>query len=171
MILSFDPGAKGGICLLDKDKIIKVWNMPSYIVKKTTRNSTYTDVVTIRELLLPYIDKIDYAIIEDVYARKEQGVVSMFSFGHSAGSLHGLMAGLNIPIKLVSPQKWQNKFFTTLKESNLTTKEKSLHMVNKLYPDYDWPKELVISRGPSKGNLKDGVTDAILIGLYGYKYL
>src|SRR5690606_14340133 len=44
-----------------------------------------------------------------VGAMPGQGVSSMFTFGHAAGVVEGLIQGLGIPYTLVTPQAWKRR--------------------------------------------------------------
>ena len=47
------------------------------------------------------------AYVEQVGAMPGQGVSSMFSFGHAAGVVAGVLGALLIPVTLVTPQRWK----------------------------------------------------------------
>ena len=47
------------------------------------------------------------AALEKVGAMPGQGVVSMFTFGHAAGAVAGVLAALEVPVTLVTPQRWK----------------------------------------------------------------
>ena len=61
--------------------------------------------------LIDYLKQFDLqsakATIESVHSMPKQGVASSFKFGKSFGFCLGVLTGLKIPYKLVSPQKWQ----------------------------------------------------------------
>ena len=48
-----------------------------------------------------------HAILESIHSMPGQGVVSMFSMGRGLGVWEGLLAALEIPYTMLSPQKWQ----------------------------------------------------------------
>ena len=50
---------------------------------------------------------IDHIILEKVAARPNQGVSSMFRFGYCAGSIYGLIVGLQLPVSYLLPIQWQ----------------------------------------------------------------
>lgn len=61
--------------------------------------------------LVSYLRQFDLttakATIESVHSMPKQGVASSFKFGKSFGFCLGLLTGLQIPYRLVAPQKWQ----------------------------------------------------------------
>jgi crossover junction endodeoxyribonuclease RuvC len=52
----------------------------------------------------------DLAIIEKVGARPGQGVSSMFRFGQSFGTIIGVVAALQIPVRFVTPGRWKKHY-------------------------------------------------------------
>jgi len=92
------------------------------------------------------------AVIERVSAMPKQGVVSVFGFGRSYGEARGVVGALNIPMHLVTPQKWKKHFG--------------------LSSDKDQPRALATRLFPSvsehfKLKKHDGRAEAALIALYG----
>jgi crossover junction endodeoxyribonuclease RuvC len=66
---------------------------------------TELDLASLRQLLLS--NPIDHVVIEKVASRPQQGVSSTFKFGFSAGSIYGLLVGLQLPVSYLLPQQWQ----------------------------------------------------------------
>lgn len=95
--IGIDPGASGGIALLDADG-------DSIYVEKF--GDTQHDIA---EQFNRYIRATErpFAFIERVHSMPKQGVASSFKFGESYGFLKGLLVGLAIPFDDVTPQKWQ----------------------------------------------------------------
>lgn len=54
--------------------------------------------------------KPDMAIIERVASRPGQGVSSMFKFGTAYGTVRGVVAALNIPVRFVTPATWKKHY-------------------------------------------------------------
>ena len=50
---------------------------------------------------------VDHVYIEQVGAMPGQGVSSMFNFGHSCGTVMGVVAALGYAHTMVTPQKWK----------------------------------------------------------------
>ena len=155
-ILGCDPGLKGAFALLQGDKLVNVWDMPK--VPKTTGKGNEISVQLLNNIMLDvlsYINQKDstlHAIIETVRAMPGQGVTSCFSFGRSLGVMEGVIAGHQIPINYVTPQRWK-KYFGLIK------KEK------------DASRGLVLSKFPDrcelfKRKLDCDRAEAVLIGLY-----
>lgn len=61
--------------------------------------------------LVSYLKQFDLksarCVVESVHSMSKQGVASSFKFGKSFGFCLGILTGLQIPFKLVTPQTWQ----------------------------------------------------------------
>lgn len=105
--IGIDPGVSGAIVLLDDKLQPAEWlRMPVMKEGKASR-------VNASELVR-YIDAWRFnndltAYVESVHAFSGQGVTSCFNFGHSAGVIAGVLAALEIPTVMVTPQKWKKR--------------------------------------------------------------
>jgi crossover junction endodeoxyribonuclease RuvC len=104
-VLGIDVGLTGALALLSGDEVLLVEDMPVHVIASGRKVRAELDVPTLRQLLTQR--PIDHVVIEKVAARPGQGVVSMFKFGHCAGAVYGLVAGLQLPCSFVLPQAWQ----------------------------------------------------------------
>lgn len=114
--IGVDPGKKGGFTVMI-DGVIhvsKIWNDVDFIVAMRDVSEMG---LTIR------------AAVEKVGAMPHQGVASMFNFGKSCGFIEGVLATLDIPYQLISPQKWKAEFGLN------SDKQKSIEVCQKLFPD------------------------------------
>ena len=102
LIIGIDPGASGAIVLLEHDVPIEWMIMPTYQVGSAKR-------VNASELNY-FMDRtkyIDHVYVEQVGAMSGQGVTSMFNFGHSCGTVMGVIGALGLSHTMVTPQKWK----------------------------------------------------------------
>ncbi len=98
-----------------------------------------------------------YAVVEKVGAMPGQGVVSMFSFGRSFGSVLGVLAGLGIPCELVTPQRWKGLVL----DGSAKDKDAAIAWCRRVHPRVSLlPNER--ARVPH-----DGIADALCIAEYG----
>ena len=98
LILSFDPGASGGLAYGQAGATPVVEPMPD----------TLHDLVErVVNLLVHYPSVVAY--VEEVggFIGKGQPGSAMFKFGQGYGQILGILAAHQIPITLVRPQKWQ----------------------------------------------------------------
>lgn len=99
--IGVDPGASGALVLLEDDYPIEWMLMPTMKVGSATRVNGAQ--------LANWFDgsEADHVFIEQVGAMPGQGVSSMFNFGHSCGTVMGVVAAMGIPHTLVTPQAWK----------------------------------------------------------------
>jgi crossover junction endodeoxyribonuclease RuvC len=96
------------------------------------------------------------AIIERVSAMPKNGAVSMFNFGRSYGDVRGVVGALNIPLHLVSPQKWKKHFGLS------SDKDQSRMLAIRMFPTVAEHFKL---------KKHDGRAEAALIAKYGAEVL
>lgn len=151
MIIGIDPGCSGAIVMLrNNGSHVAHLNMPTIKVGTKTRVNGAAIAAFFREHSYrePY-----HAHLEQVGAMPGQGVSSMFTFGHAAGVVEGLLQGLGIPYTLVTPQAWK-------KRAGLIGQDKDAARSRaiQLYPD------LRVLDLKGKGQ---AVADALLIARFG----
>jgi crossover junction endodeoxyribonuclease RuvC len=108
-ILGVDPGTTGALALFDTvSRRLVVEDMP--VVRVVTRSSGQKRPQIADPLLSGMIRQFapDIAFLERVHALPKQGVTSTFTFGMSYGIVRGVLAALNIPVNLVTPQQWKS---------------------------------------------------------------
>jgi crossover junction endodeoxyribonuclease RuvC len=130
-IIAVDVGAQGAVALCDPTGLIAVHDMPviEEVFGKTKRKRV--DAGLLAELVRS-LGQIDYAVIEKVGAMSGQGVTSMWTFGRAAGVVEGVLAGLQIPVRFVTPQQWKKAAGLKAKAS----KDESRAMAVKLFPQH-----------------------------------
>lgn len=101
-LIGIDPGAKGAIVVMDLRFNLIEWNvMPTVKVGDVTR----VNAAALAAILTEF--DAGRAFLEKVGAMPGQGVSSMFSFGHAAGTASGVLAALHIETTLVAPAAWK----------------------------------------------------------------
>jgi len=152
IIIGIDPGISGAIIIVEKKKILEVYDTPTMIDGKKNKRQINSAQVTniIKERLNK--DKEVVVVVEHVNAMPGQGVTSMFNFGQSFGVVKGICAALNLPIYFVRPTKWK-KHFNLIK----TNKDASRTKVIEVYPELS--SKLYRKKDSNRA-------DAILIALY-----
>jgi crossover junction endodeoxyribonuclease RuvC len=101
--IGIDPGCSGAIVVLDGVKVIEWAIMPTLKVGTNTR----VNGAELAALLRNFVDS--HACLELVGAMPGNGTASMFSFGHAAGVVAGVLAALSIPVTMVTPQSWKKR--------------------------------------------------------------
>lgn len=148
MIIGIDPGNTGAIAFLDDDGLINVEDMPLMAngKKKQVNAAELSKIISGMSVM-----EQPHAYVEKVGAMPGQGVSSMFNFGMGYGVIQGVLAALEIPYTLVTPQRWK-------KAAGLIGKEKdnARTLAQQLYAE------------APLGRKKDiGRADAILIARFG----
>lgn len=155
MILAFDVGKTGAVCVMDSHGEVQYLSaMPL--------NGGDVDVYALSDIITDW--PIKHAYLEHVSAMPGQGVVAMFSFGRTLGLIEGLLATRLIPYTKVRPREWQAEIFSGVKikkgRSKKEVKNAALVMCKRLFP-----KVNLLATERSKVP-HQGIVDAILIGEY-----
>lgn len=91
----------------------------------------------------------DLAIVEEVGARNEQGVSSVFTFGMALGTILGSIGANAKPLVLVSPQQWK-------KSSRIVAKDKSVaKTLARSFAREIWPQHEKILRLSTKHGMAE----------------
>jgi crossover junction endodeoxyribonuclease RuvC len=149
--IGIDPGQNGGI---------------AFIAGGASEAFPYSDEALIREMRKVKSLKKEYGssvqvrvCLEKVGAMPGQGVVSMFSFGKSAGFIEGVLQAFEIPYQLIPPQTWKKEF--SLNKS----KEKSIDVCKRLFPGVN------LFATPRCKKEHDGMCEALLMAEYARRKL
>ena len=135
--IGIDPGKSGAIAIINGD---------GSVATAPFSEEAYLDMITRHSC--------HSAVVEDVHAMPRQGVTSMFSFGQNKGWILGLLYAFQIPVTLVSPQRW--KRYNGLD----TDKQKSILLAKTLYPN------ACLLATPRCKKPADGIAEAILMADY-----
>ena len=142
MYLGIDPGVTGAYALLSDEGVIRLV-------------SDFTSVAEVWKELDGLSDLISYAVIEDVHASPQMGVVSVFTFGKNAGAWQGLLTALKIPYALVTPAKWQKAIFDKKQKKG---EKYSVEFCQRQFPHQSFKKS------------HNNRTDALCIALYARQF-
>lgn len=159
VILSIDPGKKGGIVISDyKDgslKDIKLFPMP------LLKNKEY-DLRTIKDIYKSHKDFVDFAAVEKVHSIAGSSAKSNFVFGTGFGIVLAFASFFEIPYLEVPPKTWQKVAWEGIAKVK-DPKKNSDSARHRLFPNIDFT--------PTKRSTKpsDGLIDAALIGYYVYQ--
>lgn len=100
-VIGIDPGASGAIVLLEDGQPIEWTEMPTIKIGTATR----VNAAKLTDFIASCCSTHVY--IEQVHSMPGQGVSSMFNFGHSCGTVMGVLGALGIPHTLITPQAWK----------------------------------------------------------------
>lgn len=150
-LLAIDPGAKGGLAVFDivNSKVV-------YLAELNPRPH-----FLMVEVLNKF--KVYHVVMEKVHGRGGNSAQSNFSFGKNIGYLKSVIELKGLKIEEVEPQLWQSHVgVKQLKKlnSNFDTKFAAYKLCCDIFPD------LKMQFKTQRGRLRDGITDACLIGHY-----
>jgi crossover junction endodeoxyribonuclease RuvC len=149
--IGIDPGLSCALVVLFQGTPVSSRRMPTMKMGAANRVNASALAAFIKgEMREKY--KI-HAYVELVSSMPGQGVASMFSFGHSAGVVQGVLGALEIPVTMVTPQLWK-------KRAGLTGKDKDAARTLAIQT---WPEWRVLDQ---KG-AGQAFADAALIAFYG----
>lgn len=107
IIIGIDPGCTGSIVAIgDTGEVFDHMPMPVMKIGTKTRVNGSAIAAFLRDCIgFPRMRV--RAVIEQVGAMPGNGSSSMFTFGHSAGIVEGVLNGMEIPYQMVTPQAWK----------------------------------------------------------------
>lgn len=112
-IIGIDPGLDGGIAFIGEG-IITARVTPTVVSSTSKAGSKKRDFDMVAMAVLLQRYPVELIAIERVQAGafstlggRVQGVTSIFSFGRGYGIWLGMLAALNLPYEIVSPQTWK----------------------------------------------------------------
>jgi len=159
-IIGVDLGFKGGLVYARRESngttYRSIVSMPTTVEKKKTQYDTqYINDLIVSWSHLEHNGLL--AVIEDVWARPGEGVVSSFRFGRGRGIFEGLLVALCIPQVYVAPVKWK----------------RAMGLIGQ---DKDASRELALKIAPKhasyfKRKKDDGVAEALLLAEYIHRTL
>ena len=126
-IIGIDPGLSGAIAVMEKNKILNIFDMP--VMAEGKKNKRQLNSAQLVQLLKENILKNEEVsvVVEQVNAMPGQGVTSMFNFGQTFGAIKGICAALGLPIFFVRPSKWK-KHFELINSSKDSSRTKAIEM-------------------------------------------
>ncbi|EAY3775013.1 hypothetical protein H2359_000758 [Salmonella enterica] len=149
-VLGIDPGCSGALVLVtEQGGYIDHLAMPTIKVGTKSR----VNGAAVAAWIYEWRGDVLHAYLEQVGAMPGQGTASMFTFGHAAGVVEGIIQGLGIAYTLVTPQAWK-------KSAGLigSDKDAARSRAIQLYP------ELRALDAKAKGQ---AIADALLIARFG----
>ena len=139
MFLGIDPGLKGSLALIDKERFM-LNHDPTPIIK--LKKNEY-DIPEMKNLVMSYQEygSIDLCILEKSQAMPKQGVTSMFNYGKGYGIWLGLLVALGIPFIEIHPRTWAGRL---LKGVGGEGKDRNYKSARQIFPEwqpkfkYEW---------------------------------
>ena len=161
--IGIDNGLCGGVTVLDSDgngslKIINKYLMPTIAGKKSKREYNVPEMANI---LRPFAPENTFVILEFAQSMPKQGIASSTKIGRGFGIWEGIIVALKLPYAIVHPRTWQKQMLSDINKKD--TKQASAIIAHRLFPTENFKA----SERCKKDH--DGLTDACLLAVYGYK--
>ena len=129
--IGIDPGITGAIASISLDGTIKFIDCPTTTTTSKaagkSKSKTKLNPTLMATELSQLVNPNSIIIIENIHAMPGQGVASMFNFGMGYGIWLGIIAALNIPVELITPQAWK-KYFGLIGTNKDASREKALQL-------------------------------------------
>lgn len=161
MVIGIDPGLQGAVAILDRGRRLEVSKVPLF---KNKKGKNEYDLVKMAQLLRLAVMQSKgnlLVVLELVHAMPGQGVTSMFSMGRGVGLWEGLLAGIGITYRKVSPMTWQKAILVKTGDPKA---DSILHATKK------FPKISFLPT-PRCKKIDHNMTDATNLALYGEEFL
>ena len=128
-IIGIDPGLSGAIAILENNKVLKVFEMPTMAEgKKNKRQVNGSQIFNeISKRIHKDSNQDIRVVIEQVSAMPGQGVTSMFNFGQSFGTLKGICSAMQLPMYFIRPAKWK-KYFGLINSEKDASRTKAIEI-------------------------------------------
>lgn len=155
IILGIDVGIHGAIAAYDFEakKLVGVKPMPLRV--KNSDGKNWIDTHALGFYVDFYANQTLFAVVEQPNAMPNQGVVSMFRFGHACGIVEGVLGALQMSTMLVKPAVWKSSMGLG------SVKKDSVTRATKLFPFH--ADIFSCKHG-------DGAAEAVLLALYGENF-
>lgn len=155
MIIGVDPGASGALVALLDGQPVEWLHMPTLARGTQTR----VNGAQVRAWLIDRAAQAGgwakiHCYIEAVSAMPGQGTRSMFSFGHAAGMLEGVIQASGLSHTFVTPQSWKKRAGIATGADKDAARSRAIEL---------WPEWRALD-AKGKGQ---ALADAALIALYG----
>jgi len=106
MIIGVDPGLSGAVAtLILHAKYLSISDMPTFELTRNGKKKREIDCSHLAGIFEG--DCVPDVWLEQVGAMPGQGTSSMFAFGQTVGIIKGIVATLQYPLHLVTPQVWK----------------------------------------------------------------
>lgn len=154
-ILAIDPGIHGALARLNDGDLIVIHDTPILQIGTGKKSRNEYDETAMRRLLIMNED-VDLVVLEHIHAMPVNGGVGNFRSGQGFGTWRGMLAALQLPLELVSPQRWKK----AMVPGGMKGKKASLIRARQLFP-----------HAPLDLEKHDGRAEALLMALYAHRNL
>jgi crossover junction endodeoxyribonuclease RuvC len=132
--IGIDPGKSGAVAILEmKDELFsRVITFDTPVLKGDKGAKSSYDPAGMARIISSGTSKIDtdesHVVIESVHSMPGQGVSSSFDFGKGLGIWIGILAALQTPYTLVSPQRWKKAMLADVKQEKSASRGRAAQL-------------------------------------------
>lgn len=152
-ILGIDPGLTGALAIIGVDGFI-LEDLPTMANGKGGMVKNQINPYALAAMLEPHVGDIEFAVLEQPNTMPGQSVQSMGSMMQSLGIIEGVLAGLGVSVRMVSPSAWKKSLGLN------KDKELSRAMAQRLFP-----------QAPLANKKDHNRAEALLLAVYGRDHL
>lgn len=167
IFVGVDPGKSGAIAVIRSPRNLSLYKIPVTTIRTPKRGrtkggakrysvATHIDLPGLRDVFLEISQEVSgdtevLVFLEEVSAGPNDGRVSAFSFGKTAGMIEAAIACANLPYEMVRPNVWRPAMV-----GRGTSKDESIRIARRLFPTAELPNKS-----------DEGKAEALLIAEYG----
>lgn len=157
--IGVDPGLNGAVGVLSEISPYwrtEVYDTPTMVVSGVKDKRVY-NTAAMAALLRPFAEQVGddvLVVLESVHSMPKQGVASSFSFGQGLGMWQGIIAALELPLEMPSPQRWKKEIMADQGKDKDASRFKAIALFPSLAGQLARVKD-------------DGRAEAILMAEYG----
>ena len=155
--IGIDPGLGGAVAIVPAEPAIDpivIHDTPVVNVGAEGKIRRKPNVSAMASILRPYIGANATVILESVHAMPRQGVSSSFTFGEGLGIWKGIIAAFELPLWLVSPQRWKKEMMADQGREKSAARYKAMQLFPEVASQLSRVKD-------------DGRAEALLMAAYG----
>lgn len=160
--IGIDPGKKGALGYLEYQygKLIDIGVFDTPIVSGGSGAKDAYDPVGMGNLIrsLAVDGSESHVFIEKVSSMPGQGVSSMFDFGKGFGMWLGILAALQVPHTLITPQRWKKTMFADMGQDKTASRVRAGQLFPNMVSYFSKVKD-------------DGRAESLLIAEFGRRSL
>lgn len=131
-IIGIDPGLDGAVSIIYENGEVVFFDTETLDIvsgRKKKREYNINANADILRLPLQVFTKGNIVVIlEKIHSMPGQGVRSMFSMGEGFGMWKGIIAGLNLSMELITPQKWKKAMMDGMGKEKDASRQRAIQL-------------------------------------------
>lgn len=131
-IIGIDPGLDGAVSIIYENGGVVFFDTETLDIvsgRKKKREYNINANADILRLPLQVFTKGNIVVIlEKIHSMPGQGVRSMFSMGEGFGMWKGIIAGLNLSMELITPQKWKKAMMDGMGKEKDASRQRAIQL-------------------------------------------